>query len=151
MTDWTALRTEFVHSSDNLLELAERHGLNKSTVRNRAQRERWQAERDSLRLIATQRADNAIIEVRADELSQFNLRDLEVAKMLKNKAEAMSKSVDKPSDLRALALAFESAQKIGRLALGATTENNGVSGSINTTSVTPKELAEAVERVRDTY
>lgn len=126
--DWAALRSEFVHGAMTLRQLAEAHKLNESTVRNRASREGWQADRDTLRQSATQAADASLVERRADELAKFNEDDLRIAQLIRRKAEIMLDKVDSPAELKAAAGAAAEAQKIGRLALGAATESSELTG-----------------------
>jgi DNA-binding MurR/RpiR family transcriptional regulator len=135
-TDWAALKTEFVNSAMTYRELAERHGLKEPTVRKRAQRESWGDSRHALSQFVTTSATEQITENRVDELTKFNAEDLATAKAIRNKAIAMMEIVESPSDLRALAGAVDVAQKVGRLALGASTENS---------AVTTKELPATVD------
>lgn len=122
-TDWAALKTEFVNSAMTYRELAERHGLKEPTVRKRGQREDWPEARRVLSQFVTSSASEQIAENRVDELTKFNEEDLATAKAIRAKAAAMMDLIDSPSDLRALAGAIDVAQKVGRLALGASTEN----------------------------
>ena len=150
-TDWVKLRTEYVTSSIVLRELADKHGVKAAGVMTRAAKEGWDAIRKQEQAKVSVAALTASVPERASELEKFNADDLRMARAIRAKAAGMMQTTNTPQDLSALARAVDTAQKVGRLALGATTENNGISGSINTTSVTPKELADAVERVRATY
>jgi hypothetical protein len=117
-TDWPALRVEYVHSSITMRELAEKHGIKAAGVMRRAANEGWEAERkqESAKVITASGAIAA--DNRIDELVKFNLDDIKVARAIRSKAAQMLSAIDKPTDLRSLASAFESAQKIGRIALG---------------------------------
>ena len=135
-TDWAALKVEYVNSALTYGELAERHGLKAGTVRQRANREGWNDSRNAVSQFVTTSATEQITENRVDELTKFNAEDLATAKAIRNKAIAMMELVESPSDLRALAGAVDVAQKVGRLALGASTENS---------AVTTKELPSTVD------
>ena len=135
-TDWAALKVEYVNSALSYGELAERHGLKAGTVRQRANREGWNDARNAVSQFVTVAATEQITENRVDELTKFNAEDLATAKAIRNKAIAMMDMVESPSDLRALAGAVDVAQKVGRLALGASTENS---------AVTTKELPSTVD------
>lgn len=135
-TDWAALKVEYVNSALTYGELAERHGLKAGTVRQRANREGWNDSRNAVSQFVIVTATEQITENRVDELIKFNAEDLATAKAIRNKAIAMMELVESPSDLRALAGAVDVAQKVGRLALGASTENN---------AVTTKELPSSVD------
>lgn len=108
-------------------ELADRHGLKEATVRKRANREGWQAERHALSRSVTEKATATLTTDRVSELEKFNADDLRIARAIREKAERMMASAETPADLRALAGAVDVAQKVGRLALGATTGNTGLS------------------------
>lgn len=127
-TDWPALRQEWVsHPAMQLKELAAKHGLSAATVRARANRENWQRERNAMQREATQRATEAVVTTRAQQLARFNEDDLRVARAIRAKAAQMLGTAKGAAELRALASTLAEAQKIGRLALGATTENTGLS------------------------
>lgn len=135
-TDWAAIKVEYVNSALTYGELAERHGIKAGTVRQRANREGWNDSRNAVSQFVTVTATEQITENRVDELTKFNAEDLATAKAIRNKAIEMMGLVDSPSDLRALAGAVDVAQKVGRLALGASTENS---------AVTTKELPSTVD------
>jgi hypothetical protein len=126
-TDWTALRVEYVHSSITMRELADKHSIKAAGVMRRAANEGWDAERkqESAKVIMASGA--AAADNRIDELIKFNQDDIKVARAIRSKAAQMLNEADTPAALRSLASAFDTAQKIGRLALGASTENSNVS------------------------
>jgi hypothetical protein len=125
-TDWTALRVEYVNSSLQYKELADKHGLKEGTVRQRANREKWAEERNALSRAVTQKATVDLVDTRADDLAKFNEDDLKMARAIRAKAARMMGNDLSPQDLRALAGAVDAAQKVGRLALGVSTENSAV-------------------------
>ena len=126
-TDWAAIRVEYVNSALQYKDLAERHGLKEGTVRQRANREKWNDERDALSRAVTETATERLTVTRANELAKFNEDDLRVARAIRAKAASLLANAQTPQEVRALASAFGDAQKIGRLALGAETENSVVS------------------------
>jgi hypothetical protein len=138
-TDWNALRVEYVNGSMQYKELAEKHGLKEGTVRQRANREGWAAERNALSRAVTQTAQAKLTEDRTDELTKFNEDDLKMARAIRAKAASMMRNELSPQDLRALAGAVDTAQKVGRLALGASTENSSV-----TTQTLPASVDEFI-------
>ena len=123
-TDWSAIKLEYVNSAMTYGEIAAKHGLKDGTVRQRANREGWNDARNASLQFVTASATKQITENRVDELVKFNAEDLEIAKAIRNKAIAMMSGTESPSELRALAGAVDIAQKVGRLALGASTENS---------------------------
>lgn len=135
-TDWQAIKLEYVNSPLSLKEIAEKHDLKDATVRQRAHREDWEAERHALSQSVTQAAQEQLTDDRANQLAKFNEDDLRMARAIRAKAASMIKELDNPSALRAVAGAADLAQRIGRLALGAETENR---------IVTSRELPASVD------
>lgn len=135
-TDWQAIKLEYINSPLSLKEIAEKHDLKDATVRQRAHREDWEAERHALSQSVTQAAQEQLTDDRANQLAKFNEDDLRMARAIRAKAASMIKELDNPSALRAVAGAADLAQRIGRLALGAETENR---------IVTSRELPASVD------
>lgn len=110
-------------------------------LEKRAGREKWSEARRKMSEQVLEVADSAIAEVRGTELAEFNAADLRTAKALRAQidahlnAAAMADSKLDAMTLRTLSAASEATQRIGRLALGASTENN---------AVTTKELPSSV-------
>jgi len=126
MADWPALKSEYVNTAIQYKELAEKHGMKSGTIRQRAMREGWVKERGAAVKTIAAVVDLKVGLSRAQELMSFNSDDVKVAKAIRAKAAKMLQNASSPHELRALSGAFESAQKIGRLALGASTENSSV-------------------------
>lgn len=118
-TDWAKLKLEYVHGTDALRDLADKYNIKAAGVMRRAANEGWDSARKQ-ESAKVSNASNAILgDTRATELAKFNDDDLKVARGLRQKAASMLSGMDNPQDLRALAGVFDTAQKIGRLALGA--------------------------------
>lgn len=117
-------------------ELADKNGLKLSTVTVRASRERWSEERSKSSQNVAEVASADLASRRAEELAKFNEEDLAIAKAIRTKARAMMEEANTPQDLKALSGAIDTAQKVGRLALGANTESS---------IVTTKELPASVD------
>jgi hypothetical protein len=88
----------------------------------RSAKEEWDTERKRRQAELSRASQEALTFDRAAELAKFNEDDLKVAKGIRAKAAMMMKDADSPADLRSLSASFETAQRIGRLALGAETE-----------------------------
>jgi kynurenine formamidase len=127
-TDWPALRIEYVNGAMQYKELAEAHGLKEGTVRQRANRENWAQERNALSRAVTQAANASLGDERATRLAKFNDQDAKIAEALKAKAaKLLGRDTIDASELSALSRVFDTAQKMGLLALGAATANTTVS------------------------
>jgi hypothetical protein len=135
--DWDAIRTEYVSSSISIRELSEKFNCSADALEKRCYTQGWTEQRRKISAEVLAKADAEITERRAKELISFNEQDLQVAKAIRSQiakhiSEAMSsQTLLSTRDIRTLASAAESAQKIGRLALGVSTSNNehtGVNG-----------------------
>lgn len=135
-TDWTKLRLDYIHGNMTLRELAEQNNIKSAGVMRRAANEGWDADRKQESAKVSKVANEALSDTRASELSKFNEDDLKVARAIRGKAAAMLNTAQSAQELSALARSFDIAQKIGRLALGAATENS---------IVTNKELPASVD------
>lgn len=133
--DWIAIQTDFI-SGMEYSELSEKYNVKEATIRQRAKRGNWSQKRHSVSQTVTDRAISTMIEVKADLLAKLNEADLKSAQALRDKANELMQSVTTPNELKALSGTFDIAQKIGRLALGASTENS---------TVTSKELPASVD------
>ncbi len=134
--DWTAARTEYVNDPTLMLwQIAERYGARARLLFTLAcaTAEQWTHARAQKGQTLVSQTTQRAIDVAAVELSKWNEQDLLLAKALRTqvgkKLQAASKrqAVDATAtmesrDIRALALAAEAAQRIARLALGASTE-----------------------------
>ena len=149
-TDWTAIKTEYINGAE-YPALAKRHKIKEATLRQRASRNKWSQERQKASQAVTTKATAVLVESRAEQLANFNADDVRVAKAIRAKAAKLLQAATTPHELRALAGAFDSAQKIGRLALGATTENNGLSspggGPVQSVSMSQTEFRQIAKQI----
>lgn len=122
--DWAALRVEYVNSTITLRGLADKHGIKAAGVMRRAAKEKWEDARKQESAKVSKASQEALSVSRTEELARFNEDDLKVAKGIRSQAARMMGNAVDPSSLRTLASAFESAQRIGRLALGAATDSH---------------------------
>lgn len=122
-TDWPALKLEYVNSTLSLRELAERHGIKSAGVMARAVKEGWDLARKQNQAEVSAAAQEQLTANRIDELAAFNEADLKMARAIRAKAaQMMQQGVNlSPTELRSVAASADTAQKIGRLALGAET------------------------------
>ena len=127
-TDWAKLRSEYITTSITMRELADKHGIKAAGVMRRAANEYWEAERKQESAKVSSAVINASAEVRVAELDKFNADDLKMARAIRARAAQMMATVTSPQDLRAIAGAVDAAQKVGRLALGVSTNSNEITG-----------------------
>ena len=129
--DWPSLRLEYIVSNVTQRELAQQHGLKERTVNKRAEREHWAAEREERQRGMIETASQQVTFDAVAELRRQNSFDLDCARRLREHiARLLQKAEGKddlsPSDVRTLSAALESTQRVCRLALGASTNNEVV-------------------------
>jgi hypothetical protein len=139
--DWTALRIEYVNSTLSLRELAAKHSINDAGVMKRAAKEKWEQERQHRSAVVSSVIQEKLTEQYVDKLAEFNAQDIALAETFKRKITAVLAKIDeldaeKPDSavLNTLANALSTSQKVGRLALGAETSNQKVTGEVTTTT-----------------
>lgn len=120
--NWGALCAEYISGVMSMRELAKAHGIKASGLMSRGAKERWDEKRKQFQAEASSRAVALAVDDKARRLAKFNDQDLKIAEALKSKAVALLKEADDSRELASLSKVFESAQRIGRLALGASTE-----------------------------
>ena len=160
--DWTAIRLAYVNGGLSMRQLAERFGVKAAGLMKRAAKEGWEAERQQNSAKVSTAAQLLINEERPSELAAFNQGDLQISKALRSMVAKQISSAQQEkgarlsaAELRALASAAEAAQRMGRLALGANTENVGHAGiagqPIEVASVPVEAYLQARAKVVDGY
>jgi transposase-like protein len=133
--DWEAIETEYVSGAE-YSELAQKYNVKEATIRQRAKRGDWSQTRHEVAKAVTEKVKETVIVTKAASLTELKEIDLTAAQSLRDKAALMMAEVSTPNELKALAGTLDIAQKISRLALGASTENS---------NVTTKELPASVD------
>ena len=120
--DYAKLKVEYVTGSMSLRELADQHGIKAAGLMAKAVKDKWDEERKQVQAKISSEAIKKSIPDRVALLSKLNDQDLKIANEIREKAYEMMLDCKSPAQLRQIASACESAQKIARLALGANTE-----------------------------
>lgn len=128
-TNWVEVKLAYINSSKTQREIADDFGIKASGLMARAAKERWDGERKKKQAEVSKLAQAGLTETIATRLAKFNDQDAKVAEALKAKAARMLQE-DGLDDrkLANLARVFDSAQKIGLLALGAATGKHEFTG-----------------------
>jgi uncharacterized protein YjcR len=157
--DWTKIKFDYVHGGVSQADLAERYGIKLATITKRIERERW----SDMRVEAEQRAfADAAAEAskrRVKELASFNEDDLKIARAIRARVANRLKDTEKAmtvGELRMLSATAESAQRMGRLALNASTDNVGMGGPggegpVAVTNVSKEDYLKARQEVVEEF
>lgn len=148
--DWPAAKNEYVNNAKlTYAEIAKKYRTTPGSVEQRAFREHWTAERaQRAKILFETVRDKSILDT-VSELARYNEQDLAMAKVLRAAAARLIQDKDEelgPKDIRFLAGAVESAQRIARLALGASTENTDTRIT-EIDSMTPEQRRERIRQL----
>jgi hypothetical protein len=157
--DWPAIRLAYINGSMSMKDCAAQFDLKPGTLRQRAHREDWETQRNAMSRAVTSTAQAKIIKTKAQELSEFDAEDAKMSRALRAVAARMLVDANREgakrltaAEARTIASLAESAQKIGRIALGGTTENHGHGGLPGAAPITfGAALPEDVKRAMDAY
>lgn len=157
--DWESVRVAYVNGTETTQDLAERLQLSHAAVRKQAERGKWADQRRVLSQQVAQQAQESLAQQRVKELAEFNRQDAAMSRALRSVAARMLADANKDggkkltaTEARTIASLAEAAQKIGRIALDATTENLGHGGLAGAPPVVfGAALPEDVKRAMDAY
>lgn len=131
--DWLAIRHEYVTGHMTYKQLAGKHNIKESTVRQRSNRENWSKERNDMSQHVTETVLKTAAEEKIEILNKWNKDTIKEAEMLRMAARTlfMEKTDDgklkikkgiSGSDLNAAHSANTAADRLVRLATDAATE-----------------------------
>jgi hypothetical protein len=145
--DWVAALQDYITSDATLRDIAAKFGCHRKAVERRSALDGWAAARDRFRDEVGRRAQAMQAETRAHKLRDWNDNDLKIAKAIRGQTTrafnlAAQAGTADINTLRSIAAVIESTQRIGRLALGATTDNQGMIGDPTEDGVTAPKLGD---------
>ncbi|MDH2927917.1 hypothetical protein [Lonepinella koalarum] len=121
--DWVAIKLEFVKSSLSTRDFAEAFDIPYSTFSKKVMREQWENERKQIGSKLEAKSIEKSIENRADELSEFETTTLKAIRIAQSDIIIKISTCEKAGDMKSLTSSLVDLQKVYRLALGASTEN----------------------------
>ena len=140
-----------------LEELHKEYKVAKSTLYRVANKEQWKVEREQLQIQYKEKIDKQRTNALVKEGKTLDTRSIGVAKTLMTTIEKAivqnlqnieeCKNSLMPTQINALANAALTAQKIGKLALGETTENVEINGNVQNTAF--REAMELLDTVAE--
>ena len=121
--DGAVLKADYlIHYELSLAALAENYGIDYTHLCEVAAREHWQQEREIRSFRIQKDALDRSAHDQVAELADFDSECLRQAKAILGTVSIVLAEHRKPHEIRSLAVAVESAQRIGRLCLGAAIE-----------------------------
>jgi hypothetical protein len=135
---WEQIRLEYVQGVERdgqrvyptQRELAAQYNIATSVIGRKAKRDSWTAQRDIFVSKLGAQSEQKTIEAISDDASEFNLLTFQAAQLLSQHIVQHMQTKPSPSEAQQLASALRQAQQVGRLALGETTDEQGVRGGI---------------------
>lgn len=157
--DWAKIKLEFVHTGARVVDLATKYGIKEDTIWKRVSRDGWSDMRVDAEQKAYADAEGELSKRRVKDLAKFNEDDLKIARAIRGRVANRLNNVETvitPSELRSLAATAEAAQRMGRLALGASTDNVGLAGPggegpVATTNVSKDDYLKARKEVLEEF
>lgn len=155
--NWKSIKKDYVHGDYTSRELSEKHKVPEGTIRARISREDWATTRSEVQQKIVSAATEKLANRTVDELAKFNEDGIKLARAFNaqvakhiQSAQAANRTIP-PNEIRSLAATAEVAQRMGRLAMGQTTDNTGVSsphgGAVEVMSMTPERYAKVAKEV----
>ena len=96
MADWVSIKTEYISTQISTRDLAQKHGVKYSTLRDRALREQWSKARSdytSMLIAKTeQKTAEAVSDAQADRVSELMSAGAKAARMLSAQLDRMEES-----------------------------------------------------------
>lgn len=129
--DWQKIQFDYVHRGVRVVDLADLYSIKLDTIYQRVKREGWADKRVEAEQKAYAEAAADASKKRVKELAAFNEGDIKISHAIRSRIATRLANVDGPmtmSELRVIASTAEVAQRMGRLALGASTDNVGHAG-----------------------
>lgn len=133
--DWGVIAARYISDdSVTLQSLSDQYNIPISTLKSRCSEGGWTSKRrqktTAIVQKATAKAEKSMVEIAA----KFNQDDIKLAQSLKYKVATLLQAEDdlSPQELNSLANTLSTSQKIGRLALGMSTDNSVVTGKDGT-------------------
>ncbi len=133
--NWERIRFDFINGVGDAAFYAAKHKVSIHALRKRVTKFAWMEDRRKEATKVVLASQEVATKTRGQELAEFDKQDTSLSRALRGLAAGMIGEARKPgakrlspTEARTIASLIESAQKIGRIALGATTENVGVGG-----------------------
>lgn len=124
--DWVKLKLEFVKSSLSTRDFAEAFGIPYSTFSKKVMQEKWVDERKHIGSRLEAKSVEKAIEDKSSELAKFEGKSLQAIAIAQDEIIQGLMAGGKPNEIKALTSALVDLQKVYRLSLGASTENQSV-------------------------
>lgn len=129
--DWAKIKVEFIKSTLSIRDFAEAFNIPLGTLSRKVTKEKWVNERSQIDNNVITKSIEKTVEDRVDELTKFEQDNLKAISKAQEKVIAMLELCEKPNEIKALSGALVDFQKVYRLALGASTENQAVDSTKN--------------------
>lgn len=135
LVDWASVESEYISSATSYRELGAKHGIGVAGLRKRGLRGEWARKRREFSDRVAARLGEETVETRVEQSRRWNEQDLQIAVAARGRVAseftALAKNRTLPQHIRlsrlgAIIRMAVDVQRMGRLALGMTTDHAGV-------------------------
>lgn len=127
--DWVAIKIQFINSSLTIPEFSEKYDIPLGTLKKQVAQGSWMNERSQVGAETVRKSAEVSSDIRAYQLTDLEHECVDIAKKALGKLNMMLDSADKPNQVAVISSALVNLQKVYRLALGASTDNQAVGSS----------------------
>lgn len=125
--NWIKVEADYITDPTHTTKtLSDKYGIPEGTIATHMAKHKWVDKRNMKTSKVKEKTIEKATERAINQAAQFCSEDLKISIEIRNKIAKMIDSIDSPSEINSLSQAADKAQKIGRLALGLTTSNEGM-------------------------
>lgn len=121
--DWVAIKVQFINSSLTIPEFSEKYDIPLGTLKKQVAQGSWMDERSRVGAETVRKSIEVSSDVRAYQLTELESKNIELAKKAQRKLDYMLDTAENANQVSTVANAMVNLQKVYRLALGGSTEN----------------------------
>lgn len=121
--DWVAIKVQFINSSLTVQEFADKFSIPYGTLKKQATQGKWLDERSAIGAETIRKSTEISTDIRAYQLTELENEHIKLAQKAQSKLHYMLDTADNANQVSVVSTAMVNLQKVYRLALGASTEN----------------------------
>lgn len=150
--DWLKIKNEYISTNTSYRKLAEKYGVNKDTIANRAKREKWKELRekqaDAIQTKTIQQTANRMASKEANRIARIDALTDRLLNKLEEATEQLNNHlVTSKIKTREIEYSSENARKPTKETITEEEKKDVVSGDIDRTGL--KQLSEALKNIKD--
>lgn len=121
--DWVAIKVQFINSSLSISEFSTKYDIPLGTLKKQVAQGAWIEERSRVGTETVRKSVEVSSDIRAYQLTELEQENINLAKKAQSKLHHMLDTAENANQVSTVATAMVNLQKVYRLALGASTDN----------------------------